>query len=244
MRSTSRPCTHVTAIRVWAPCTAEISIRISRDARAARTTIRSPAGYKYKTLPSIADTALSAASRTCTMLAAKVVSHFCPVACDGVPATSVHAGRVCSSRCCPESGLGTEFITQGELSKEARERASGPGARGMPAGSQCTDAGLPSAAFAREPARAWSGMIAEMLRTAYVQWPVVVAVCAGCAQQPVAPPQAPPMNLSGYSPAFRAGFTDGCDSARGTHRRDDQRFRGDTQYAQGWDDGRSICAKR
>jgi hypothetical protein len=68
----------------------------------------------------------------------------------------------------------------------------------------------------------------------------------GCAEQPAKPrsAQQPPINLSGYSPAFKEGFRDGCDTARGSARRDAKRFESDAQYAQGWQDGRSICGKR
>jgi hypothetical protein len=84
----------------------------------------------------------------------------------------------------------------------------------------------------------------------------VVALLAGCAQefvrkpeppsQPAPPPRPapPPINLSGYSAAFKEGFQAGCDTARGAARRDEQRMQSDPQYAQGWQDGRSICAKR
>jgi len=69
---------------------------------------------------------------------------------------------------------------------------------------------------------------------------------ASCAQAPVAEqkPSGPPVNLTGYSPAFREGFNDGCNTARGKLRRNDHRYAEDTQYAQGWADGRSMCAKR
>ena len=67
----------------------------------------------------------------------------------------------------------------------------------------------------------------------------------GCAQQPAQPRSAsPPVNLSGYSPAFKEGFQHGCDSARGDPRRDAKRFEAEAQYAQGWQDGRAICGKR
>jgi hypothetical protein len=74
----------------------------------------------------------------------------------------------------------------------------------------------------------------------------VLLLLSACAQQPPAQPKpsGPPINLSGYSPAFRQGFNEGCQTARGTARRDEQRYVGDTQYARGWDDGRAICAKR
>jgi hypothetical protein len=86
-----------------------------------------------------------------------------------------------------------------------------------------------------------------------------VLLLAGCAQEfvrkteppsqpaPPAPPPRPappPINLSGYSAAFQEGFQAGCDTARGAARRDEQRMQSDPQYAQGWQDGRSICAKR
>jgi hypothetical protein len=83
-----------------------------------------------------------------------------------------------------------------------------------------------------------------------------VLLLAGCAQefvrkpgppsQPAPPPRPapPPINLSGYSAAFKEGFQAGCDTARGVARRDEQRMQSDPQYAQGWQDGRSICAKR
>jgi len=73
-----------------------------------------------------------------------------------------------------------------------------------------------------------------------------IALCllvAACADQP-AQRSRPSINLSGYSPAFREGFADGCETARGNHRRNEKRFGEDRQYAQGWGDGRSICVKR
>jgi len=75
---------------------------------------------------------------------------------------------------------------------------------------------------------------------------VFALLAASCAQPPVAKPKpsGPPVNLSGYSPAFREGFNDGCQTARGDARRNEKRYAEDTQYAQGWTDGRSMCAKR
>jgi hypothetical protein len=75
-------------------------------------------------------------------------------------------------------------------------------------------------------------------------------LCIGCAQQSVRAPEPaprpapPPVNLSGYSAAFKEGFQAGCDTARGRSHRDESRMQSDAQYAQGWQDGRSICAKR
>lgn len=54
------------------------------------------------------------------------------------------------------------------------------------------------------------------------------------------------VNLSGYPPAFRDGYADGCDSARraiGTTR-DDSRFQTDSMYAAGWRDGFDICSEK
>lgn len=77
---------------------------------------------------------------------------------------------------------------------------------------------------------------------------LVAAACivtmAGCAQTPPAGPSRPPVNLSGYSPAFKEGFAAGCDTAKGNVRRDERRFGEDAQYARGWEDGRSICGRR
>lgn len=60
-------------------------------------------------------------------------------------------------------------------------------------------------------------------------------------QRPAPPP---PVNLSGYSPAFKQGYSDGCASARGTMRRDDARYRSDNEYMMGWSDGNSVCRAR
>lgn len=88
---------------------------------------------------------------------------------------------------------------------------------------------------------------------------VLMLICAGCATQPrsssepsrssrpaqSAPSAAqPPVNLSGYSPAFKQGYTEGCASARGATRRDDARYRSDTDYMMGWSDGYSVCQSR
>lgn len=62
---------------------------------------------------------------------------------------------------------------------------------------------------------------------------------AGSTQKPL-----PAMNLSGYPPAFKEGFKDGCDSFRGSYRRDNARFTTDGNYATGWQDGFSICRRQ
>ena len=92
--------------------------------------------------------------------------------------------------------------------------------------------------------------------------PVAMVFCAACATQPASqssspsrpttPPSEsssqrspPPVNLSGYSPAFKQGYSDGCISARGsTVRRDDARYRSDNDYMMGWSDGNSVCRSR
>lgn len=62
-----------------------------------------------------------------------------------------------------------------------------------------------------------------------------------CAQQ--ATPAKPGINLSGFPPEFREGYSDGCNSARavaGT-KKDEARMKSDPQYAQGWRDGNDMC---
>lgn len=74
---------------------------------------------------------------------------------------------------------------------------------------------------------------------------IAVVLLAGCAHQaPVATSQRPPVNLSGYSPAFREGFGDGCDTARGSRKRKEARYADDAQYRRGWDDGQAICTHK
>ena len=79
------------------------------------------------------------------------------------------------------------------------------------------------------------------------------ALAAGCAGQPATtttPPPRPPtaaapgINLAGYSPAFRAGYADGCGSVDAARKRDEARFKADADYAQGWRDGNDICKRR
>lgn len=81
------------------------------------------------------------------------------------------------------------------------------------------------------------------------------AIFAGCASEPTRdlpapsqprPPTAasPGVNLSGYPPGFRAGYADGCTSAGAAVKRDEPRFKTDSDYAQGWRDGNDICKRR
>lgn len=53
----------------------------------------------------------------------------------------------------------------------------------------------------------------------------------------------PAYNLSGYPPAVRDGYIDGCESAKRSSyaRKDARRMSAEPQYAMGWNDGFSIC---
>ncbi|MDP2707444.1 MAG: hypothetical protein Q8O70_08075 [Burkholderiales bacterium] len=75
---------------------------------------------------------------------------------------------------------------------------------------------------------------------------LILIAAAGCATQPQppAPAAAPAVNLSGYPPAFRQGYTDGCASVNAARKRDEARFKSDANYATGWRDGYSICKSR
>jgi len=70
-----------------------------------------------------------------------------------------------------------------------------------------------------------------------------LALMAGCASQPALAPQ-PKVNLSGYPLEFRQGYADGCASVNAVRKRDEARFKSDTNYATGWRDGYSICKLR
>jgi hypothetical protein len=56
----------------------------------------------------------------------------------------------------------------------------------------------------------------------------------------------PTYNLTGYPPAVREGYIDGCESAKGTQyaRKDASRMSNDAQYSMGWNDGFGICKKK
>lgn len=76
---------------------------------------------------------------------------------------------------------------------------------------------------------------------------LILALCAAatlltaCAGQPQ---PAQRVNQAGYSAAFRQGYADGCDSTHAARRRDEQRYRDETDYMMGWNDGYSICKRR
>src|SRR5512146_2995455 len=66
---------------------------------------------------------------------------------------------------------------------------------------------------------------------------------AAAARRSAAPK--PTYNLTGYPPAVRDGYIDGCESAKRSAyaRKDAQRMSADAQYAMGWNDGFSICRR-
>jgi len=90
----------------------------------------------------------------------------------------------------------------------------------------------------------------------------VALLAAGCAvitpapqpipDKPETPAQAatrrtqasrPAYNLTGYPPAVRDGYIDGCESAKRSAyaRKDAKRMAADSQYSMGWNDGFAIC---
>jgi hypothetical protein len=48
-------------------------------------------------------------------------------------------------------------------------------------------------------------------------------------------------NLTGYSAAFKQGYADACATPR---KRNAERFKSDTDYSMGWQDGQSACRAR
>ena len=95
-------------------------------------------------------------------------------------------------------------------------------------------------------------------------WLAPAVFAAGCAVRPVDttppdPPETPTQsqerrtkasrptyNLTGYPPAVRDGYIDGCESAKRSEfaRKDAKRFSADAQYSMGWNDGFGICGKK
>lgn len=79
----------------------------------------------------------------------------------------------------------------------------------------------------------------------------LIFTVAGCAttgqnQRPSGPLPAstrPTYNLTGYSPAFKDGYIDGCETAKKTSYgiKNERRFSADSQYRMGWNDGFSLC---
>ena len=52
---------------------------------------------------------------------------------------------------------------------------------------------------------------------------------------------AAPYNLTGYSAAFKQGYSDACETPR---RSNAARLKSDTDYSMGWNDGQSACRSR
>jgi hypothetical protein len=86
---------------------------------------------------------------------------------------------------------------------------------------------------------------------------LLIATLAACASTgPMAQPQRPagPLpasarpvyNLTGYSPAFKDGYIDGCETAKKSAygAKDARRISTDTQYRLGWNDGFSLCRQK
>lgn len=71
--------------------------------------------------------------------------------------------------------------------------------------------------------------------------------CASTATTTITPqPAKPSVNLAGFPPAFKEGYSDGCASVRALvgSKKDETRFKSDPQYAQGWRDGYDVCKHR
>ena len=71
----------------------------------------------------------------------------------------------------------------------------------------------------------------------------VIGLLSACAAQS-AMQQPANVNLSGFPPAFKDGYADGCASAHGATTRSESRFKSDQQYASGWRDGLDMCKRR
>ena len=73
---------------------------------------------------------------------------------------------------------------------------------------------------------------------------MALGLVAACSHQQATSAK-PGINLAGFPPAFREGYADGCNSARllvGV-KRNEERFKTDSLYAQGWRDGNDVCGK-
>lgn len=81
---------------------------------------------------------------------------------------------------------------------------------------------------------------AKLMKKAFLL--LSLALLCACAGQK----KEPNVNLGGYPPEFRAGYVDGCESAKRTvgQKKDEQRFKSNPQYATGWRDGFDICSKQ
>ena len=79
---------------------------------------------------------------------------------------------------------------------------------------------------------------------------LLCAVLAGCASRSLRVGADDPaqvtnsINLSGFPPEYKRGFTAGCESAKYASGRTVQRPKGDASFAQGWQDGVDYCRPR
>ncbi|HTO47478.1 MAG TPA: hypothetical protein VML91_07545 [Burkholderiales bacterium] len=78
---------------------------------------------------------------------------------------------------------------------------------------------------------------------------LAVVLAAGCASDANLRPGAQnpstvtsSVNLSGFPPEFRRGFSDGCAAVRASETA--QRPKGEAQYVAGWQDGFDYCKPR
>ncbi len=76
------------------------------------------------------------------------------------------------------------------------------------------------------------------------------ALLAGCASTSLRPGADDParvtdsINLSGFPPEYKRGFTAGCEYARHASGASTQHPKGDAALVQGWKDGRDYCTQR
>lgn len=92
------------------------------------------------------------------------------------------------------------------------------------------------------PSDVCSGIRPTNLKMRLIPLIAAALLTSACASPQIEEPQ---INLSGYPPAFRDGYVDGCNSTGLTARttRDEDRFKTDSMYAAGWRDGFDICSK-
>lgn len=76
------------------------------------------------------------------------------------------------------------------------------------------------------------------------------AVLTGCASTSLRPGADEParvtdsINLSGFPPEYKRGFTAGCEYARHGSAGSARHPKGDAALVQGWKDGRDYCTRR
>ena len=79
---------------------------------------------------------------------------------------------------------------------------------------------------------------------------LLVALLGGCAQPPLRPGADNPaqvtnsINLSGFPPEYRRGFSAGCADAGRTSRRDSRHRLSTSAFVNGWQDGVDYCRTR